>query len=85
MAIPKRLIGVQSLQVSLSGKNEDVMERGRPIKTMIGLAFGFLFITGVAFWTVLLPEIEGGADEDGTTESVEEATPEAEAEAAPAP
>lgn len=64
MAIPKRLIGV---------KNEDVMERGRPIKTMIGLALGFLFITGVAFWTVLLPEIEGGTDEDGTTESVQEA------------
>ena len=77
MAIPKRLIGV---------KNEDVMERGRPIKTMVGLVLGFLFITGVAFWTVLLPEIEGGVDEDGARESVEEAaSDEAATPAAPTP
>lgn len=76
MAIPKRLIGV---------KNEDVLERGRPIKTMVGLAVGFLFLTGVAFWTVLLPEIEGGTDEDGAAESVQEAATEASAEEAPAP
>ena len=75
MAIPKRLIGV---------KNEDVMERGRPIKTMAGLAVGFLFIAGVAFWTVLLPEIQGGVDEDGAPETAEEA-PAATEEAAPSP
>ena len=64
MAIPKRLIGL---------KNEDVLERGRPIKTMVGLTVGFLFIASVAFWTVLLPEIEGGVDEDGATETADEA------------
>ena len=75
MAIPKRLIGV---------KNDHVLERGHPIKTMIGLALGFLFVTGVAVWTVLIPEIEGGADEDGATET-EEAASEASAEPAAAP
>ena len=75
MAIPKRLIGV---------KNDEVMARGRPIKTMAGLAVGFLFIAGVAFWAVLLPEIQGGADEDGATETADEA-PAAPEEAAPSP
>ena len=60
MAIPKRLIGP---------KNDEVLERGRPIKTMVGLAVGFLFIASVAFWTVLLPEIQGGVDEEGAPET----------------
>jgi len=74
MAIPKRLIGV---------KNDEVMERGRPIRTMVGLTVGFLFITGVAFWAVLLPEIQGGVDEDGAPETAEDAP--AAPEATPSP
>ncbi len=53
--------------------SEESDERAPPVRTMIGLAVGFLVIVGVAVWTVLLPELADDAaeEEDGRQPAAE--------------